>query len=89
VYIAVMRVVKVVKVVMVVLLGFICRNDFRCPCRIANCHDIGRDAHQVLPRRQAVAMVTLGQFRAILHDASCFTVEDDAVFRHGYLINGG
>jgi len=53
------------------------------------CNDIGRDAREVLSRREAVAVVGLAQFVAIFHDASGFTVQHCAVFGNGDLVNGG
>ena len=52
-------------------------------------NDIGRDARQVLPRREAIAVIGLAQFVAIFHDAGGFTVENDAVLSDGDLIDGG
>lgn len=34
-------------------------------------------------------MVGLAQLYAVLHDAGCFTVEDDAVLGDGNLVNDG
>jgi len=52
-------------------------------------HDIGRDACQVLPRREAVAVIGFAYLFAVLNDASGFTIENDAVLSDGDLINSG
>jgi len=52
-------------------------------------NDIGRNARQVLSRREATAMVGLAQFVAIFHDAGGFTIENSAIFANSNLVDGG
>jgi hypothetical protein len=50
-------------------------------------NDIGRNARQVLPRREAIAVVSLAELLTIFHDAGSFTVKNDAVLSDGDLVN--